>query len=151
MLILLLPVNIYQWLSSAVIFYLLLNRPWIECLIIAACTAPTDPILANSIVNGRFADMHIPVPIRQLLSAESAANDGLALPMFTIGVYIYSMPIDKAFAKWAWATWCYEMGLAVVLGIVVGYLSRICLRYSETHNFIDKRNFLSFEIALAVS
>jgi NhaP-type Na+/H+ or K+/H+ antiporter len=122
----------------------------LECLIIAACTAPTDPILANSIVNGRFADMHIPVPIRQLLSAESSANDGLALPMFTIGVYMSTMSMDKAFIKWAWATWAYEIGIAIAFGTLVGYLSRICLRYSETHNLIDKKNFLSFEIALAV-
>ena len=170
MLILLIPVMIWQWLSSAILFYLILGRPWvrlhflglqiqIESLIMAACTAPTDPILANSIVNGRFADMHIPVPIRQLLSAESAVNDGnyqnnsqagMALPFFTISILLFQMPIGEAFAQWAWQTWAYEMSLAIVLGTLIGYASRYMLRYSETHNFIDKRNFFSFEIALTV-
>ena len=31
---------------------------------------PTDPVLANSIVNGRFADLHIHLNIRRLLSGE---------------------------------------------------------------------------------
>ena len=75
--ILLGPAMLYMWAVSALIVHYILQRPWIEALIIAACMAPTDPILANSIVSGRFADMHIPVAIRQLLSAESAINDGI--------------------------------------------------------------------------
>ncbi len=80
------PVMLYMWAVSALIVHFVLQRPWIESLIIAACMAPTDPILANSIVSGRFADMHIPVAIRQLLSAESAINDGIIASFFA---YIY--------------------------------------------------------------
>lgn len=38
----------------------------------------------------------------------------------------------------------------MVFGIVVGYTAKIALRASEKRNYIDKRSFLSFEIALAV-
>ena len=58
--------------------------------------------------------------------------------------------MGKAFETWVWATWAYEMGLAIVFGILVGLTCRVALKYSETHNWIDKKNFLSFEIALAV-
>lgn len=32
----------------------------IEALCISACVTPTDPILANSIVQGRYAEKHVP-------------------------------------------------------------------------------------------
>jgi len=70
--------------------------------LIASCVTPTDPvrlfelnlcgsyfncdsflyfdlliqILANSIVQGSFAEKYIPINVRHLLSAESGANDG---------------------------------------------------------------------------
>ena len=147
---LLAPVMTYQWLSTAVILYLILRRSWIESLIIAAACAPTDPILANSVVSGRFADIHIPVPIRQLISAESASNDGFALPMFMISLFLYKYPIKEAFAIWGWYTLAYEIGLSIVLGLLIGYVARIALRYAETHNMIDKKSFLSFEVAFAL-
>lgn len=75
---------------------------------------------------------------------------GVAFPMFTIALFLYKLPMAKAFETWVWATWAYAMGLAIVFGILVGLASRVALRYSETHNWIDKKNFLSFEIALAV-
>ena len=74
----------------------------------------------------------------------------MALPMFSIALLLYKYPMENAFIKWAWATWAYEMGLAIVLGFVVGFASRVALKFSETRNWIDKRNFFSFEIALAV-
>jgi len=40
-------------------------------MILGACTAPTDPVLANSIINGRFADIHINLRLRKILSGES--------------------------------------------------------------------------------
>ena len=37
---------------------------------------------------GEFARRHVPVKLRQILSAESAANDGLAYPFLTISLYL---------------------------------------------------------------
>lgn len=37
---------------------------------IAACFTPTDPVLCNSIVQGKFAEKHIPVHLRNLISCE---------------------------------------------------------------------------------
>ncbi|RKO95582.1 hypothetical protein CAUPRSCDRAFT_9045, partial [Caulochytrium protostelioides] len=71
------PIMFYMWISTAIVVYLVTRVNFRDSLIIAASCAPTDPILANSIVSGRFADMHISLPIRYLLSAESAGNDGI--------------------------------------------------------------------------
>ena len=140
----------YQWISTAAIFYLILNRPWYECLVLAAACAPTDPILANSITAGRFADMHIPIPLRQIISAESAANDGIGILFFNIATLMLSNSVSDAIKTWLWTTVAYELLLSILLGLFIGYLSRITLRYSELNNFIDKRSFFSFEIGLAL-
>jgi NhaP-type Na+/H+ or K+/H+ antiporter len=44
MLIFLGPVMIFMWLVTAVILYLLLPINWFNCMILAACMAPTDPV-----------------------------------------------------------------------------------------------------------
>ncbi|KAJ3048732.1 hypothetical protein HK097_010248, partial [Rhizophlyctis rosea] len=147
--ILLGPVMLWMWIATALCIYLILRTSWYDAMIIAACAAPTDPVLANSIVSGRFADMHIPVPVRTLLSAESAANDGLAVPLFDLGVLFRDMSAKDAFLKWLWHTWLYQVGLAMVVGAVIGYAARRGLRYAEEKNLIDKNSFLSFEIGLA--
>lgn len=50
---------------------------FLEALCISACVTPTDPILANSIVKGRYAEKYVPKGVRDIISAESGANDGL--------------------------------------------------------------------------
>jgi NhaP-type Na+/H+ or K+/H+ antiporter len=44
---------------------------------------------------------HVPLPIRQILLAESAANDGLAYPFLSIAVYLTTEASrETAFEKW---------------------------------------------------
>ncbi|KAJ3163260.1 hypothetical protein HDU86_002430 [Geranomyces michiganensis] len=170
------PVMLWMWLVSALLMWLILGVSWANSLILAACLAPTDPILANSIVTGRFADKYIAVPVRLLLSGESAANDGLAIPFFQLGLYLVAFPAKKAWATWAYhivlyvkqagernsplvgarlgslpVLFCrYEVGVGIIFGAVVGYLTKFALKASERRNYIDKRSFLSVEIALAL-
>ncbi|CAG8765485.1 12619_t:CDS:2, partial [Cetraspora pellucida] len=76
MFIMLLPVMSWMWISSAVIIYFFIpNVTFVETLLIASCITPTDPILANSVVQGSFAEKYIPSNVRHLLSAESGVND----------------------------------------------------------------------------
>lgn len=150
MTILLGPVVLYKWLMGALIFYGVLGRPFVESLILSGCTAPTDPVLVNSITSGRFADMHIPLSIRQLLSAESAANDGIVLPIWSISVYLYKYNIGAAFSKWGYKVLAYEMILSVIFGVLMGLGTRWALYYSDREGWIDKKNFFSFEIALTL-
>jgi NhaP-type Na+/H+ or K+/H+ antiporter len=65
---LLLLVMTAAWLvSAAFIFALIPGLTFLEALCIAACVTPTDPVLANSVVKGRFAEKHIPPHIRNLM------------------------------------------------------------------------------------
>lgn len=43
----------------------------------------------------------------------------------------------------------YEIGVALILGVLLGVFFQIALKFSEEKNWIDKRNFLVFEIAFA--
>jgi len=56
LLILLFPVLILSWLVSALflfaVFFDILDF-W-ECLLVAACITPTDPVIASAIVKGKF-------------------------------------------------------------------------------------------------
>lgn len=61
-----------MWLISTLIIYSVLKGSitFLEAVALAACVTPTDPVLASSIIKGRFAEEHIPERVRNLLSAE---------------------------------------------------------------------------------
>ncbi|KAI8979977.1 Sodium/hydrogen exchanger family-domain-containing protein [Pilobolus umbonatus] len=137
MLILLVPIMLFMWLLHA--------------LVIAACVCPTDPILANSVVKGRFAEKHVPAHIRNALSAESGANDGMGFPFLFLALFLISEPkVGVAIGKWVYMTFLFQIALSCVIGLVVGYVARKILQWSEKNHLIDKPSFLCFAIALAL-
>ncbi|KAI9271542.1 Sodium/hydrogen exchanger family-domain-containing protein [Phascolomyces articulosus] len=146
MFMLLFPVMLFMWLVSGLFIYLLL-----ESLVIAACICPTDPILANSVVKGRFAEKHVPAHIRNALSAESGANDGLGFPFLFLAIFLLGEDnVGVAIGKWIYETCLFQIALSCIIGIVVGYVARKMLQWSERHHLIDKPSFLSFAIALSL-
>lgn len=60
---------------------------------IAAAVTPTDPILAQAVIGGKFADKHVPAHVRHMLAAESGCNDGAAFPFLGIALYL---TLDKS-------------------------------------------------------
>lgn len=55
---------------------------------------------------GKFAVKNVPLPIRQLLVAESASNDGLAYPFLSIAIYLTTEASrETAFEKWVVISW----------------------------------------------
>lgn len=55
-------------------------------LMLGTAICPTDPVLASSVVTGKPAEEDLPSRDRQILSLESGANDGLALPFVLAAV-----------------------------------------------------------------
>lgn len=47
-----------------------------------------DTVHCCSIVKGRFAEKYVPKPVRDVLSAESGANDGLGYPFMFIAIFL---------------------------------------------------------------
>lgn len=65
------------WFSTALLVWALIpGLTFLESLAVAAAVTPTDPVLANSITKGRFAEKHVPSNVRDIIVAEAGANDG---------------------------------------------------------------------------
>ncbi|CEG76702.1 hypothetical protein RMATCC62417_11562 [Rhizopus microsporus] len=150
LLMLLGPVMIYMWLVSGLLVWALIpGLNYLEALMIAACFTPTDPVLANSIVQGKFAEKHVPTHVRHIISCESGANDGLGYPFLFLAVYLMQMDIGPAIGKWAYWIMAFNILLSVVIGFVVGYVARKLLKYCEQKKLIDNESFLVYSVALS--
>jgi NhaP-type Na+/H+ or K+/H+ antiporter len=120
-----------MWLVSSVIVYLCVpNLSFLEALIIAACVTPTDPVLSNSLVNGRFAERHVAANLREIIVAESGANDGFGYPFLFLALCILRYSGTDIARQWLVYTVCYEILLGIAYGAVVGFLAQEGLTFA---------------------
>lgn len=153
LLIMVVPTMAVGWVISAALMHALFPRlDYVSCLVISATLTPTDPILANAIINGRFAVKHVPAHLRRLLAAESAANDGLAYPFLSISIYL-TLEARKGIAveKWFLIGWLYEVAFGVILGALIGKAFGVVMRYSRRQGYIDRESYVAQYIALALA
>ncbi|KAJ3332151.1 hypothetical protein HDU76_001138 [Blyttiomyces sp. JEL0837] len=145
------PIMIVGWLVSALGVYWILGIDFYNALIISACLAPTDPVLANNIVKGKFAEAHIPLHVRLIISAESGANDGLGTPFLFLAIYLQRISNSGlAVGEWLYKVMLYQIGVSVVIGVVMAYGAKRLLKAAERREWIDKESILSFSISLAL-
>lgn len=151
-----------MWLvTSLLVWALVPNIDFLFALAIGACVTPTDPVLSNSIVKGKFADQNIPRELQRIIIAESGANDGLGYPFLFLPLYLIKYVghpeyaahdgARKAIGLWFGETWGYTILLSVVYGAVVGWLAKELLHWAEERKYVDRESFLVFAITLAVS
>ncbi|KAF9105974.1 hypothetical protein BGX29_010846 [Mortierella sp. GBA35] len=147
------PLMVLMFGASALLVWgLIPDLSFIESMAIAACVTPTDPVLSNSVVKGRFAEKHVPPRIRYLLSAESGINDGMGLPFLLLSLYLMKEPsAGVAIGKWFYLVWGYQILLSIVIGGVFGFACRKLVKGAKNRNLIDKESFLVFSIALALA
>ena len=120
--------HLYSHASTlvAIVFVVFPPINFVSSLVIAACLTPTDPIISAAIVGkgfsvlkwlyalnyavgGKFATKHVPLNLRRILSAESAANDGLAYPFLSISIYLTVETSRRvAFEEWFLVGWLCE-------------------------------------------
>lgn len=149
---LLVAVMTVMWVASALIIYLVFpNLTFLESLIIGACITPTDPVLSNSLVHGRFAERYVAPRLRKLILAESGANDGFGYPFLFLAlcIYRYSQP-GEIIKEWVVYTIVYQIILGVAYGAVVGFLAQEILRYCRRYHLVDKEPYLLSVFALSV-
>ena len=155
------PIMASMWLvSSLLIWGLVPKLPFLHALAIAACITPTDPVLSNSIVKGKFADKNVPKDLQKIIVAESGANDGLGYPFLFIALYLIQYTGDgglgqsggagKAIGLWFYETWGYVIFLSVIYGATVGWIAKELLHWAEEKKFVDRESFLVFAITLAL-
>jgi NhaP-type Na+/H+ or K+/H+ antiporter len=151
-----------MWLiTSLLVFAFVPHITFLQALAVGACVTPTDPVLSNSIVKGKFADKNIPKELQKIIVAESGANDGLGYPFLFLPLYLIQHvspggegqhhSVATAVGSWFGETWGYTIILSVIYGATVGWIAKELLHWAEERKYVDKESFLVFAIALAVS
>ncbi|KAI0399963.1 Sodium/hydrogen exchanger family-domain-containing protein [Xylaria palmicola] len=167
----LIPIMILMWLcTSMCILAAIPNLSLLSSLVIAACVTSTDPVLSQAIAKGPFADKYVARSLREIISAEAGAHDGLASPFLMLSVNLMRLSIGRpetlvdrdrgvgshpgdigiAIGNWAIETLVYIVLLAAVYGVVIGFCARKAIRFSLSHKWIDTESYLLFPTALGL-
>lgn len=158
--ILLGPGMCMMWIATSLLVWAMVPHiPFLYALAVGACVTPTDPVLSNSIVKGKFADKNIPPPMQKIIIAESGANDGLGYPFLFLALYLIKFTMGPenhghgghAMALWFYETWAYTILMSVAYGALVGFIAKELLHWAEERHYVDRESFLVFAITLAVS
>ncbi|KAF8070225.1 Cation/H+ exchanger [Lyophyllum atratum] len=152
LLVMVVPTMAIGWVVvSSVIFGLFPQLNFISCLAIASCLTPTDPIICAAIVGQSYAKKHVPLNLRQILSAESAANDGLAFPFLTIALYLTLDSTRRAaVGHWFLIGWLYQVIMGTVIGALLGLMFSHLMKFSNKRGYIDRESYVAQYLALAV-
>ncbi|ERS98036.1 sodium/hydrogen antiporter [Sporothrix schenckii ATCC 58251] len=150
---LLVPVMTFGWLvTSLFVWWMVPPLDWLDSLVIAACVTATDPVLASSVVGkGKFAK-RVPKHLRDLLSAESGCNDGMAFPFIYLSLYLIQDKRDAGEVSFHWIVYTilYECIFGAIYGFLIGYIARHGIKFAERHDLIDRESFLVFYFVLAL-
>ncbi|VVT58490.1 uncharacterized protein SAPINGB_P006235 [Magnusiomyces paraingens] len=151
--LLLIPVMTFGWLIASVFIWKLVpTLRWVEALVLAACVTATDPVLASAVVGkGKFAQ-RVPGHLRNLLSAESGCNDGMAFPFAYLALLciLHEGHHRQIAYHFIVITVIYECVFGTVLGAIIGYLGRHLIKFAEKHNLIDRESFLVSYFVIAL-
>ena len=120
-------------------------------MLVGAVVTPTDPIVASAIVTGKLATEKLPEDLRHLISGESGANDGLALPFVLLPALFLTRSAGEAVQHWLLRVILWEVLGAVALGLAIGFLMGWLLKWSEQRKLIENPSILAFSTALALS
>ncbi|WP_447008124.1 cation:proton antiporter [Saccharothrix isguenensis] len=126
---------------------LLLGLPLALALLLGTCLSPTDPVLAASVVTGEPAERDLPARVRRLLTTESGANDGLALPL--VGLALVSVLPATGFADAA-ARLGWEVVGGVLIGLLLGLSAGWAMRASTRQRSLERGPELVYTLLLAV-
>jgi Na(+)/H(+) antiporter len=150
---LLVPVMTAGWLlTSLFVWWMMPGLNWLDSLVVAACVTATDPVLASSVVGkGKFAK-RVPKHLRDLLSAESGCNDGMAFPFIYLSLYLIQYNRDAADVSFHFIVYVvlYECIFGAVYGFLIGYIARHGIKFAESRDLIDRESFLVFYFVVAL-
>ena len=145
------PVMTFSWLVTGLFVYLVLRIDFDTALIISACLAPTDPVLAASVLADSRFSRRIPRRLRHMLSAESGCNDGVSFPFLYAGLFaLTKASAGSAIKEWFLSTILWQCLLGILIGLILGHCANRALRFSYGRRYIDSSSFFVFYFLLAV-
>lgn len=131
---------------TAALGWFLLSIPFVAAALLGAALCPTDPVLASSVVTGEDAERDLPARDRKVLSLESGANDGLALPLVMVAIAIAGgMSAGAAVRESLW-----QILGAVVVGASMGWAGGQALKWGDRFGATAAAPALFFTVVLAL-
>jgi NhaP-type Na+/H+ or K+/H+ antiporter len=125
-----LPLTIASGVLASLVFFDQLGI-W-EALIVAVILAPTDAALGQAVVTNKT----VPDMVRQGLSVESGLNDGIAVPFLTIA--LAGAANEMQTARGVAVVFIEEIGLAIVAGVLVGWLGARAMRFAGERGWMTR-------------
>lgn len=149
------PVMVGMWLTASALLWLVLGLDVLTAALIGAVLTPTDPVLAGGIVAGRMARRHLPARMRNLVSAESGANDGAAYLLLMLPVLLMvrgeqAGGAGAVLGEWLLRTLLWEVTVAVVVGAALGYVVGRVQNDSARRKLSEPGPLLSVMLALCL-
>lgn len=144
------PGMVGMWAISTALVHLVLGLPLLLSAVIGAIVTPTDPIASTPVVTGTSAEENIPERVRHTISLESGANDGLAYLFLFLPFLLLTRPGGEALNEWIVHVLLWQVGVATVLGLALGYAAARLLRLSEAREWIHEDWRLIYTVALAL-
>jgi sodium/hydrogen antiporter len=127
-----------------------LGLPFWMAALIGAIITPTDPIAASPIVTGPVAEKNLPERIRDVLSFESGANDGLSYLFVFLPLLLLTRSVDEALHHFLVHTFLWEVVVATLVGVAIGLGGARLLRLAESHDLIESDWRLVYTVALSL-
>jgi sodium/hydrogen antiporter len=141
---------VLMWAVTSALVYLILGLPFWLALLIGAILTPTDPIAASPIVTGELAEKNIPEQVRDSISFESGANDGISYLFVFLAFLFLTRPEDEAVSHWLTTILLWHVGAATLFGLLLGYLAGKLLQAAERRGTIQADWRLVYTVALGL-
>lgn len=139
-----------MWLASSALAGWLLGASLWTALLLGAVITPTDPVVASSIVTGNFAKEHLPLRLRDALSFESGANDGLAYLFVMLAVLMLGHSPEEAWSRWLTESLLLGVVGAAAVGCLVGYVAAKLLTFAKERNIVENTSLLGYTVAFSL-
>jgi sodium/hydrogen antiporter len=137
-------------LMSGLLVWALFDFPFWLAMLIGAAVSPTDPILATSLVSGKFAEENLPEPVRHVITAESGVNDGLGMPLVMVCIFQLHLATGEALAHWLTHTVLWETAGGIGLGALAGHAAGWLLNRAEHKAWMEETSILGYTLALTL-
>lgn len=136
-----------MFVLSGLLAYWTLDLPLALAFLVGAVITPTDPVVSSTIVSGRFAEKYLPASIRNTITFESAANDGLAFPLVMLMLFVLGHYDADSTWEWLLRAVGWETLGAAAIGLAAGYGLGHALHAAHQRSWTNNKTLLSFTIA----
>jgi len=139
-----------MWVLSSLLASWLLGLSLWAALLLGAIVTPTDPVVSSSIVTGQFAKRHLPLRVRDTLSAESGSNDGLAYGFVMLPLLMLSHGGEPVLQRWLVDAVLIGILGATAVGACVGFAAARLLTFAERHQLVADTSLLGYSVAFSL-